>query len=104
MILVDILIWCIFAYFTAWLAVRKGYLPHIGILGAIFLGPVALIIAALAPTTAAGREMEAVDLEIRRDSPYQDRVKTCPACAREVGFTCRVCPRCEHRFADAAVQ
>ncbi len=91
--------WCLaFGYVGGCLAARKGYSPHEAVLYTIIFGPFALAVYALLPMTEAGREQAEVERQIARDSMHRDRLKSCPNCGREVAFTCRICPRCEHRF------
>lgn len=100
--LVRIIIWCVLGYAGGYIAARKGYPPRIGVIVAIFFGPIALAVCALLPTTAAGREQAEIERQIYEENLHQDRVKVCPNCGRAVSFKSRVCPRCEHRFDPVA--
>jgi len=100
MCLFSILIWCAIGYCGGWIAAKKGYAPQVGVIAAILAGPIALVVCALLPTTEAGKEQAEVDRQINQETMFKDRLKQCPSCARDVSITCRVCPRCEHRFAS----
>ena len=104
MILLQILLWCALGYAGGWIAARKGYPPRMGVILAIIFGPIALVVCALLPMTEAGREQAEIERQISKDRIYQDRLKRCPNCGREVAFTCRVCPRCEHRFVPGVME
>jgi hypothetical protein len=104
MILFWILIWCALGYAGGWIAARKGYSPRLGVIVAVLFGPIALIVCALLPMTEAGREQAEMEREISQDNIYHNRLKKCPNCGRDIAFTCRVCPRCEHRFVPAAME
>ena len=101
-IFVRIFIWCLLGYAGGWIAARKGYPPRMGIVVAVIFGPLALVVCALLPMTEDGREQAVIERQIHHDEIDQDRLKSCPACGREVSFKSRVCPRCEHRFESVA--
>jgi uncharacterized membrane protein YeaQ/YmgE (transglycosylase-associated protein family) len=97
-LIIRLLIWGFLGYLGGWLAAQKGYPPRLGIVLAIIFGPIGLIIGALLPATASGREEEEIERQINREVADIDRTKQCPSCRRDVAYRCRVCPRCEHRF------
>lgn len=104
MLLFQILLWCAFGYAGGWIAARKGYPPRMGVIVGIIFGPIALVVCALLPMTEAGLEQAEIERQIHKENVNKDRLKRCPNCGRDVAFTCRVYPRCQHRFVPAMVE
>ena len=98
MLAAKIIIWCVLGYCGGWLFAKKGYSPTIGMAVGILLGPIALAICAILPRSREGREQAALEKRIAIETATQNSLKRCPQCGRDLAFSARVCPRCEHRF------
>lgn len=96
--MLEIGAWILLGYLGGRIAAKKGYLPGLGVLIAIVLGPIALIATLFLPKTKAGREQAEFERELNEEGRIYDRKKNCPKCDRELSLMTKICPNCEHRF------
>jgi hypothetical protein len=81
-----------------YIAAHKGYAPKWGILAGIFIGPIALIVAACLPKTKEARERTELEIKTKLELAYTSQTQPCPRCGRENSVATRICPQCEFRF------
>jgi uncharacterized membrane protein YeaQ/YmgE (transglycosylase-associated protein family) len=94
--------WIVFGLLGGYVAAHKGYPPKWGILAGVILGPIGIVIAALLPTTAEGRETANLDYQIRSELAHSQQTQPCPVCGRKNSVIAQVCPQCDHRFGSNA--
>ena len=96
--------WLILGFLGGAVVAYKGYPPVYGILLGIFAGPIGIAVALLLPYTAEGRERSRAERKTRVEMAESRETRICPDCGRYNSATSRVCPRCNHRFAEARPQ
>jgi hypothetical protein len=95
---IQVLIWVGLGLLGGYIAAHKGYPPTWGVVIGVFIGPIGLVVAALMPRTARGREQAMLERQTRMELSESSKTQACPQCRRQNSVTTRVCPRCEYRF------
>jgi hypothetical protein len=99
MLIIKICLWVAFGLCGGLLMARKGYPPYLGVVAGIVFGPIGLIVAALMPKTAKGREMAEQNKKIAAELRATRHLRVCPKCGRENSIASPVCPRCDYHYA-----
>lgn len=98
MVVLLLAAWVFLGLIGGFVAVKKGYAPKTGILIGILLGPIAIVVMALMPSTNLGKQQAQMERQIREELEESTKSFPCPACRRIISGTTTVCPRCGHHL------
>lgn len=99
---VWIVVAVICAFLSYFLAKGKGRDPVPMFLCGLFLGPIGVIIAAVAPANPASRQQPGPPIDFEQ---FLDRqTKKCPRCAEWVKFQAKVCRFCQNEFDQGEIE
>ena len=96
--LIQILIWIGLGLLGGRILAKKGYPPGIGVFVGLFCGPFGLVLSAVLPKTAAGRQLAGEEKQTRRELKDAAELRPCPNCGRMNSVATPICARCDHRF------
>ncbi|MBM4002797.1 MAG: hypothetical protein FJ295_05840 [Planctomycetes bacterium] len=88
----------VFAIVTAWLALKKGYPPLLGLVAGGIVGPLALVVYAFLPRTEDADQQAEMEGRITAEQTEAAKTRLCPNCRRVLSIAARVCPKCETRL------